>query len=68
MASWVKLTELYNGARLEIHVNLDQVSSIQPSGKDMTTVWFLAGHPKGKIDVLETPEQIFAGARAFPHA
>jgi hypothetical protein len=56
-SEWIKLTD--RNTRTKIHVNMAMASSIYPSndGK-FTTIWFLAGHPDGKIEVLETPRTI----------
>jgi hypothetical protein len=64
MAHWIELTE--TSPRRAIFVNLDQASSLQRASGDMlTTIWFLADHPEGSVNVVETPEQIFSSARVL---
>lgn len=57
---WVKLHKLEGGT---IHVNLAQVSSLEPVSKG-TMVWFLAGPKQGKCIVTESPEHILKPAKA----
>lgn len=62
MLVWIALKEILDKAMAPIFVNIEQVSSIQRVDNH-TVVWFLAGHPKGKIEVREKPEDIFQQLR-----
>ncbi len=60
MASeWVKLWD--EGSKSDVYVNLINVSSIYPTKKGGSEIWFLVGAGKdGWIQVKESPEAVLA--------
>ncbi|QCI92585.1 hypothetical protein [Novosphingobium sp. EMRT-2] len=56
--NWVKLIKKTGGGI--IHVNMDQVSSMELSKNGGTIIWFEPSHENGRVVVDEAPEAIFA--------